>query len=80
MVVNPEVNKPGNHVLSSSNPVSSTNTDSERLKIPESSIVHCPYTWGVSCWHWHLLGGAPHVVVRTLKVSLDQHFFFKEGV
>ena len=59
----------------------------------ESLIVHCPYTWGFSQFPIDInnafiimlvkmwLGGAPHVVVETLKVSLDRHFSFcKEGV
>ena len=56
-------------------------------------MVHCLYTWGFSQFPVDInnafiimlvkmwLGGAPHVVVETLKVSLDRHFsFFKEGV
>ena len=55
----------------------------------ESSIVHCPYTWNLPSFLSALasnnafifklvkmwLGGAlMHVVVGTLKISLDRHF------
>ena len=50
----------------------------------QSSIVHCPYTWGFSPFPvgiaiqfiiklvkmWPV--GTPHVVVGTLKISLDR--------
>ena len=53
-----------------------------------SSFVHCPYTWWFSQFPVSIgiqkcviikmwLGGVPHVVVRTLKISFDRHFFFQ---